>query len=79
VCSSDLHGRIAAIGTDAAFAVSGVVAIWTAEDIADLFLHAPAVGIGHRADLVADVVFEVAYDELGHAINASTQIDLMQA
>jgi len=36
VRSTHAHGRIVAIGTDAARAVAGVVAIWTAADIADL-------------------------------------------
>ena len=36
VRSAHAHGRIAAIDTDAALALAGVTAIWTAADIADV-------------------------------------------
>ena len=36
------------------------------ENLPDFFFHAAAVKFGQRADSVADVIFKVSDNELGH-------------
>src|SRR6516162_5917821 len=51
VRSAYAHGRIVAIDTSAALAAPGVVAVWTARDIADLAPIGLRGGLGTPADV----------------------------